>query len=191
MWFSFVGILSKWSHNLFSRLCPWDIDHAAPCSAIFLGGSSFPFSCIPSWCLPLLAVTQWWLLWVHSLCMLLLMYSVRFLTSFSTVCLICRSPLPPILHGRYGLSMSLCGCRVRWAVMSFLILRSRSSISTIVLSTMYAVYLITGTAQLLIAWIVFPPFSLDVSILHALLVYSADVCFFHLTMFDVLCLQYT
>ena len=96
--------------------------------------------------------------------------------------LYCQSDLQesssPILCGRYSLSMLLCGCRVRWAVMSFLVLRSRSSTSAIVQSTMPAVYLITGTAQLLIAWIVFPPFSLDFSILRTLLVYSADVCFF-------------
>ena len=115
---------------------------------------------------------------LSALSVLLLMYSLRFLISSSTVCQICRSPLPPILRGRYSLSMSLCGCRVRWAVMSFLVLRSRSSSSAIVQSTMPAVYLITGTAQLLIAWIVFPPFSLDFSILRTLLVYSADVCFF-------------
>ena len=79
---------------------------------------------------------------LSALSVLLLMYSLRFLISFSTVCLIRRSPLPPFLCGRYSQSMSLCGCRVRWAVMSFLVLRSRSSSSAIVQSTMPAVYLI-------------------------------------------------
>ena len=74
------------------------------------------------------------------LLLLLLMYSLRFLISSSTVCQICRSPLPPILRERYSLSMSLCWCRVRWAVMSFLVLRSRSSSSAIVQSSMLGLY---------------------------------------------------
>ena len=149
-----------------------------PCSsAIFLGGSSFPFSCIPYWCLPLLAVMTFF---ECTLCA----DAADLFTMVPYFLLYCLSDLQKsssqILRGRYSLSMSLCGCIVRWAVMSFLVLRSRFSSSAIVQSTitMPAVYLITGTAQKLIAWIVFPPFSFDFSILHTLLVYSADVCFF-------------
>ena len=69
--------------------------------------------------------------------------------------------------------------------MSFLVLRSRFSSPAIVQSTMPGVYLITSTAQLLIAWIVFPLFRLDFSILRTLLVYSADVCFFTHSLLDL------
>ena len=74
--------------------------------------------------------------------------------------------------------MSLCGCRVRWVVMSFRVLQSRSSSSCLLSSLPCLLHAcITCTTQLLIAWIVFPQFSFDFSILRTLVVNSTEVCF--------------
>ena len=86
---------------------------------------------------------------LSALSVLLLMYSLRFLISSSTVCLICRSPLPQFFAE--GIVYQCHSGGVEYDGQSW---ASWFSSSDIVQSTMPAVYLITGTVQLLIAWIV-------------------------------------
>ena len=92
-------------------------------------------------------------------------------------------PFPPSLHGKYSLSAFDLGCSGWYMFSTFLVFLSILRSSEFFQSTMSALYLITGTAHVLMAFTVFPELSFDFNIAFNLFIYSFFYLLLHLLAF--------
>ena len=81
-------------------------------------------------------------------------------------------PFPPLLCGKYSLSTFDLGCSAWYMFSTFLVFLSILQSSEFFQSTIPALYLITGTAHVFMAFTVFPELSFDFSIVFNLFMYS-------------------
>ena len=88
----------------------------------------------------------------------------------------------PSLHGKHSLSTLDLGCSAWYLFSTFLVFLSTLRSSEFFQSTMPALYLITGTAHVFVAFTVFPELCFDFSIAFNLCIFLFDL-FLHFHVF--------
>ena len=99
-------------------------------------------------------------------------------------------PFPPSLHGKYSLSTCDLGCIARYMFSIFLVFLSLLRSFEFFQSTMPALYLITGTAHVLMAFTVFPELGFDFSVALNFFMHSFFYLFLHILMFYLFTFYY-